>query len=104
MQTIHRSLIDEPLYAGVPRRYLAIEGMLAGLFIAQLGAFSIGSLIVVVFTVGVVHPALRRACRHDTLLLELYARSVFRRRRYPAYSPLIRSARRVASSVPLKLA
>jgi len=81
---VHQSLVRTPRYAGVDRSFLVLEVTLV-VCLGYLMGLSWSTALVVLVTVGVVHPLMVRLSADDDLLPHLVVRTLTQA---DAYDPL----------------
>lgn len=96
---VHQSLVRTPRYAGVDRAFLVLEVTLVVCLGYLLGP-SWSTALVVLVTVGVVHPLMVRLSADDDLLPHLVVRTLTQADAYDPLPPVGAPVRKPSPSVP----
>ena len=83
---VHQSLIRTPLYAGVDKGFLLVEGCTVGFLFFAVG-FHLATLFAAGVWVLVLHPLMVWINAKDPLLATLYVRSLWGRDYYVPHAP-----------------
>ena len=96
---VHQSLVRTPRYAGVDRSFLVLEVTLV-VCLGYLMGLSWSTALVVVVTVGVVHPLMVRLSADDDLLPHLAVRTLTQADAYDPLPTVGAAGRKPNPSVP----
>ncbi len=96
---VHQSLVRTPRYAGVDRSFLVLEVTLV-VCLGYLMGLSWSTALVVVVTVGVVHPLMVRLSADDDLLPHLVVRTFTQADAYDPLPAAGATGRKPSPSVP----
>jgi type IV secretory pathway TrbD component len=96
---VHQSLVRTPRYAGVDRSFLVLEVTLV-VCLGYLMGLSWSTALVVVVTVGVVHPLMVRLSADDDLLPHLVVRTLTQADAYDPLPTVGAVGRKPSPSVP----
>ena len=96
---VHQSLVRTPRYAGVDRSFLVLEVTLV-VCLGYLMGLSWSTALVVLVTVGVVHPLMVRLSADDDLLPHLVVRTLTQADAYDPLPTVGAAGRKPNPSVP----